>query len=116
MDQKVRFAFSCCGVWVQETAEFPQLLFMQISLVCAEADFHGPCDHGDSPVTRGYGYSMALFCSCAFPCRVAEACSHGPGCSADPVLHARSHPCRDAESDPHGLVDHGDSAVAGGHG
>ena len=28
----------------------------------------------------------------------------------------RSHPGRDAEADPHGLVDHGDSAVAGGHG
>ena len=33
-----------------------------------------------------------------------------------PVLHGRSHPGRDAEADPHGLVDHGDSAVAGGHG
>ena len=31
-------------------------------------------------------------------------------------LTGRHLPCRDAEADPHGLVDHGDSAFAGGHG
>ena len=30
-------------------------------LRCAEADFHGPCDHGDSPVTRGYGGRWPFF-------------------------------------------------------
>ena len=31
-------------------------------------------------------------------------------------LTGRHLPCRDAEADPRGLVDHGDSAFAGGHG
>ena len=43
---------------VQKTADFPQLQFLagrRHFLRCAEADFHDPCDHGDSPVMRGYG-------------------------------------------------------------
>ena len=43
-------------VAVQKTADFPQLQFLagrRHFLRCAEADFHGPCDHGDSPVMRG---------------------------------------------------------------
>ena len=34
---------------------------------CAEADFHGPCDHGDSPVTRGYGGRWPFFAVVQFP-------------------------------------------------
>ena len=40
-------------------AGFPRAVFLFVVvkhfLRSAEADFHGPCDHGDSPVTRGYG-------------------------------------------------------------
>ena len=69
------------------------------------------------------------------PCRHAEVFSHGPDCSSDhrdspvreqgdrcPCYAVRASstgchlPCCDAEADPHGLVDHGDSAFAGGHG
>ena len=36
-------------------------------LCCAEADFHGPCDHGDSPVTRGHGGRCPFFAVVQFP-------------------------------------------------
>ena len=68
----------------------------------------------------------------SLPCRGAEGSFHGPDCSSDhslpqllntvadvpvvPFIAGRHLPCRDAEVDPHGLVDHGDSAFAGGHG
>ena len=42
------------------------------------------------------------------PLRFPVAREHGD--------RGRLLPCRDAEADPHGLVDHGDSAVARGHG
>ena len=43
---------------VQKTKAFPQLQFIvgrRFSCRGAEADSHGPCDHGVSPVARGYG-------------------------------------------------------------
>ena len=69
------------------------------------------------------------------PCRGALA-SLGPDCSSDhrdssvareqgdrcPCFAVRAgftgrlHLCRDVEADPHGLVDHGDSALASGQG
>ena len=56
--------------------------------------------------------SLVPQCSSLRKSSPAENCNT----SAVAVLHGRPHPCRDAEPDPHGLVDHGDSAVAGGHG
>ena len=65
-----------------------------------------------------------LYLSCGFSGAAVEKTFLLPQCSslrnsnssAVAVLYGRPHPCRDAEPDPHGLVDHGDSAVAGGHG
>ena len=56
--------------------------------------------------------SLLPQCSSLRKSSPAENCNT----SAVAVLHGRPHPCRDAEPGPHGLVDHGDSAVAGGHG
>ena len=57
----------------------------------AEAVSHGPCDHRDSPVARGYDGR----CPCA---------------------GRADFPCRGTDADSHGLADHGDSAVARGQG
>ena len=72
-----------CGSDCRKTG-FPQLLFMQvvdISLVVQR-----PISMvlvWRFPSYAWIRWSMALFCSRAVPCRVAEACSHGPDCSAD---------------------------------
>ena len=102
------------------------------------------CFRGRSSWSRLVSRSLRFRSCCAFPacrcpccaCRADSqvplwrrlSCSHGcsslrksspaENCNspAVAVLHGRSLPCRDAEADPHGLVDRGDSAVAGGHG
>ena len=78
----------------------PYWQVVQISVSWRRGVSHGPdcsSDHRDSPVARAQGVRC--------PCYAGRASSTG-----------RHHPCRDAEADPHGLVDHGDSAVVPGRG
>ena len=104
-------------------------------LQAPDACHHG--QHGQEGAFRGAVHITADFpqlqfiAGRRFPCRGAEAGSHGPDCSSDhrdsPVAReqgdrcpcyagcvsstGRHHPCRDPEADPRGLVEHGDSAV-----
>ena len=83
VDQKDLYAFStvcndrCHGLWGAENCGISAVAVhagRRHFLRCAEADFHGPSDQGDSPVTRGYGDRWPCLCSRAVPCRDAEAC------------------------------------------
>ena len=49
----------------------------------AKDDSHGPCNHRDSPVARGYGGRCPHAGRTDFPCRGEEACSRSPDCSSD---------------------------------
>ena len=50
----------------------------QLFLRDAQADSHGPCDHGDSPVARGYGGRCPMMQVVQISRRGTEADSHGP--------------------------------------
>ena len=60
----------CHGLWGAENCGISEVAVhagRRHFLRCAEADFHGPCDHGDSPVTRGHGGRWPLFAVVQFP-------------------------------------------------
>ena len=128
---------------VQTTADFPQLQFIagrRFPCRGAEADSHGPdcsADHRNSSVSPVHGGRCLWFAGRAdFPV-VAQRLvpwsglfvgpSRFPSCSltrwpmsmlclsckfyrSRASCTGRHHPCRGAEADLHGLVDHGDSA------
>ena len=72
-----------------KTVFVPQLQFIacrRLPLRAAEADPHGPGDHGGSPVAPVHGGQRPYYAGRAgrlHPCRGAEASSHGPNLLVD---------------------------------